>query len=201
MSDMGHSAAPRPGGGFNPGMGQFGEHIDEAAMMKAMQAKGLQQQQASASTVPTPQPSHQQAPSPPSDMGSFTDELFVKPAQDFVKGIKDLASLDTWLNIKPSPEQEQERARKEVMLKRFNKMTDEEQEIFKLKYQERIKKQQMEEEEKNRKKQIEMQQQQSLNMPHKAQSGPVGPGMSGSQKAKAQLDWDRQRQDSTASAG
>src|SRR5690606_16195689 len=110
--------------------------------------------------------------------------------------------LDMWLGIQPSPQQEQERARKEVMLKRFNKMTDEEQAIFKQKYQERLKKVQLEEEEKQRRKQLEAQQQkQSFKIPSKAASGPVGPGMGGKQKAKAQLDFDRQRMDQGQKVG
>lgn len=197
----GPSAAPRPGGGFNAGIGQPDEHLDEAAMMKAMQTKGLQQQQASASNAPTPPPSTQQQHAP-SDMGSFTDELFVKPFEDIKRGFKDLFDLEKWLGIEPTPEQVQELERKKILLQRFNQLTDQEQMIAKQRYQERIEKQKLEEEEKQRRKQQEaQQQQQSLNMPHKAQSGPVGPGMSGNQKAKAQLDWDRQRQDSTQSMG
>ena len=198
----GHTAAPRPGGGFNAGMGQFGEHLDETAMTKAVQQKGMQQQQASASTAPTPPPAHQPTQSPPSDMGSITDELFVKPFEDLKSGFADLADFNMWLGIEPTPEQEQERARKEVILKRFNKMTDDEQAITKQKYQEHMKKKQMEEEEKHRQKQLKAQQdQQSFKVPGKAPSGPVMPGMSGSQKAKVQLDFDRVRMDQGQKVG
>lgn len=196
----GPSAAPRPGGGFNPGMGQFGEHLDEAAMMKAMQTKGMQQQKASASTSPTPLSSAQK--NQPRDMGSLKDELITYPLQDLIDGFKSIWDLDAWLGIEPKPGQEEERARKEIMLKRFNKMTDEEQAIFKQRYQERLKKMQMEEEEKARQKQMKEQQaHQSLQIPSKAASGPVGPGMGGKQKAKAQLDFDRQRMDQGQKVG
>lgn len=190
MQSSGHSAAPRPGGGFNAGMGQFGEHLDEAAMMKAMQTKGQHQQQASASNVPTP-PSAQQKTAPPREMGSLVEELFQRPFQDFIGGLKSLGDLDMWLGIEPTPEQEQERARKEIILKRFNQLNDEQQAIAKQRCQEDLQRKQAEEEEKERRKQQEAQaQQQSLNIPHKAANGPVGPA-SAKQKASTQLQSDR----------
>jgi hypothetical protein len=202
MPSSGHSAAPRPGGGFNAGMGQFGEHLDEAAMMKAMQTKGMQQQKASASTSPTPLSSTQKNQKPPRDVGSLKDELITYPLQDLIGAFKSIWDIDAWLGIEPSPAQEQERARKEVMLKRFNKMTDEEQAVFKQRYQERMKKMQMEEEERQRQHQMkEQQSQSSIQVPGKAASGPVGPGMSNKQKATNQLNFDRQRQDKTSSMG
>lgn len=200
MPSNGHSAAPRPGGGFNAGMGQFGEHLDEAAMMKAMQQKSQQQQKASTTTVPTPLNAQNRSHQPSRDVGSFSEELFQRPLQDLWEGIKSMADLDMWLGIEPTPEQEQERARKEVILKRFNQLTDEEQSIAKQRYQEHIQRQQAEEEEKHMRKQRE-EQQSSLVMPSKAPSGPVGPGMSGKQKASAQLNWDRQRSDQAQKVG
>lgn len=44
---------PRPGGGFNPGMGQFNDHMDEQAMQSAMKQKALSQM-AGAQTGPNP---------------------------------------------------------------------------------------------------------------------------------------------------
>jgi hypothetical protein len=202
MQSSGHSAAPRPGGGFNAGMGQFGEHLDEAAMMKAMQTKGMQQQKASATTSPTPLASTQKNQKVPRDVGSLTDELIKYPLEDLMDAFKSIADIDMWLGIQPSPGQEQERARKEVILKNFNTFTDEEQAIAKQRYQERMKKMQMEEEEKHRQKQLKAQQQQeSFKVPGKAASGPVGPGMSGKQKATNQLNFDRQIQDKSSSLG
>lgn len=199
MQSKGHSAAPRPGGGFNAGRGPFGGHLDETAMMEAMQAKGLQQQKASASTSPTPHSSTQQQPR---DVGSLKDELFTYPAQDLVGSFKSVFDLDTWLGVQPTAEQEQERARKEVLLKRFNQLTDQEQAVFKQRYQERLKKLQLEEEEKAQRRQAEEQQRQaSITLPRKAASGPVGPGMGAKQKAKAQLDFDRQRMDQGQKVG
>lgn len=203
MPSAAHSVTPRPGGGFNPGMGQFGEHLDEAAMQQAIGQKSLQQQKASFAKTPTPltaQQKNQKAPA--RDMGSLTDELIKRPFEDLMDGFKSLADLNMWLGIEPSPEQDQERARKEVILKNYNRMTDEEQAIVKQKYQERTQRMQAEEEEKQKRQQLEAQQQHaSIQVPTKAASGPVGPGMSGNQKAKAQLDWDRQRMNGPASAG
>lgn len=197
------STRPRPGGGFNAGMGQFGEHMDEAAMAGAVQQKALQQQKASLISSPMAQSSSQKnQKSPPSDMGSLTEELFVKPFNSLVDGFKSIADLNMWLGIEPTEEEEQERERKKVMLQRYNQMTDEEQAITKRRYQERMQRLQAEEEEKQRQKELAAQQQQAtLQMPTKAASGPVGPGMSKKQKATAQLNFDRQRQDKTAGAG
>ena len=46
--------APRPRqmGGFNPGMGDSNEHLDESAMQAAVQQKGMQQQAADPGTSP-----------------------------------------------------------------------------------------------------------------------------------------------------
>ena len=200
----GSSARPRPGGGFNAGMGQFGEHLDEAAMQQASQQKSLQQQGASTTKTPTLKPTtpaaQQSAVS--RDMGSFTDELFKRPAQDFWEGIKSLADLNTWLGVDTSAEDAQERAHKEIILKNFNQLTDEEQVVAKQHYQARIKKLQAEAEEKERQKQLKTQEEQAtLHMPASPKKGPIGPGMSGSQKAKAQVDWDRQRLSGPANVG
>jgi hypothetical protein len=47
----------------------------------------------------------------------------------------------------------------------------------------------------------EQQSQASIQVPGKAANGPIGPGMSGKQKATNQLNFDRQRQDKTSSMG
>lgn len=194
----GSTSRPRPGGGFNAGMGQFGEHLDEEAMKKAMSNKGSQQQGASTSGLPSASSVTKQSSGPL----SLTDELLKNPLKDMGNSLKSLADLNTWMGIKPSEEDAQERAHKEIMLKNFNKLTDEEQAVAKQRYQERMKKLQAEEEEKERQKQLKAQQaQESLNMPASPQKGPIGPGMSGSQKAKAQLDWDRQRLSGPANVG
>jgi hypothetical protein len=44
---------PRPGGGFNPGIGHFTDHLDEQAMQQAMKQKALSQM-AGAQTGPSP---------------------------------------------------------------------------------------------------------------------------------------------------
>lgn len=204
MPSAAHSVSPRPGGGFNPGMGQFGEHLDETAMQQAIGQKALQQQQSSFAKTPQALTAQQKnlKPTPPREVGSLTDELIKRPFEDLMDGFKSLADLNMWLGLEPTEEQQQERARKEVILKNFNRMTDEEQAIVKQKYQERMQRMQAEEEEKQRRQQIETQQQHaSIQVPTKAASGPVGPGMSGNQKAKAQIDWDRQRMTGPSSAG
>lgn len=203
MPSAAHSVSPRPGGGFNPGMGQFGEHLDEAAMQQAVGQKALQQQKASFAKTPTPTTQQKNLKAnPPREVGSLADELIKRPFEDLMDGFKSLADLNMWLGIEPTEEEQQERARKEVILKNYNRLTDEEQAIVKQKYQERMQRMQAEEEEKHRRQQLEAQQKHAtIQVPTKAASGPVGPGMSGSQKAKAQLDWDRQRMNGPASAG
>ena len=40
---MGGGSRPRPGGGFNAGLGQFNEHLDEQALQQAVGQKQLHQ--------------------------------------------------------------------------------------------------------------------------------------------------------------
>lgn len=203
MKPAGPSFRPRPGGGFNAGMGSFGEHLDENAMQQAVQQKALAQQSSSQTTTPTPQSNAHQHASPPREVGSLTEELFTRPAEDLYQGVRSIFDLNAWLGLdQKTPEQEQERARKEMILKRFNQLTEEQQAVARQMYEERLQRQRAEESEKEQKKQLEAQQeQQAVMAPSSPQKGPIGPGMSGKQKATAQLQWDRQRLNQPQGAG
>lgn len=206
MSAAAQASRPRPGGGFNAGMGQFGEHMDEAAMQQALAQKAMSQQSGSTATVPTPKPASPQTNVPPKadsfrEVGSLKDELVVRPLQDLWHGFKSIFDLRAALGLnEKTSEQQQELARQEMILKRYNQLTEEQQAIAQKNYQERLAKQQQEEQEKQQKAEAEQRQHQTIQAPSKAASGPVGPGMSGKQKAKAQLDFDRQRMSGPSSA-
>ena len=83
----------RPGGGFNSGMGQFGEHLDESAMQQAMTQKALAQQQANPQTAAAAAAGAKQAAQPasqqqPREVGSLGDELLKRPFHDIWHEIK-----------------------------------------------------------------------------------------------------------------
>jgi len=194
------SFRPRPSGGFNQGVGQFGEGFDESIAKQAMQQKALGQQQvasggaaaAAAGQKMKGQPSAQR---PPRSVGSLTDELIKRPVQDIGKELSEFFSLNTWLGIDPHTEDPQKKQRLTAAHKRYQQLDQEQQAFARQKYQEDMKKKQLEEQEKERKKRMQEQekQNQALPMPSSPKKGPIGPGMSGKQKAAAQLQHDRQR--------
>lgn len=192
------SIRPRPGGGFNQGLGQFGEGFDESVANQAMQQKALGQQQvapAGAAAAAAGQQAKSQQPQarPPRELGSLQDELLVRPSKDIWQETKQFFSLNTWLGINPNTEDPQKKQRLSATHKRYQQLDQEQQAYARKKYQEEMKKKQAEEQEKEHKKKLQEQQKaQDLPMPSSPKKGPIGPGMSGKQKVAAQLQHDRQ---------
>ncbi len=203
---------PRPGGGFNPGFGQMNEHLDESAVQAASQQKALQQTAGSVSANPPSGPGAaapgglpagpSSEPVKPRAMGSIPEELVVRPAKDIVKGLASLFDLNAWLGIPKQVDDPQTQARKQQMLQRFNRLTDEQQAEAKRRYDLNLKKKQQAEQEKQAREQQQRQQEaQSLEMPSSPQKGPVGPGSSKKQKAANKLQQDRKTLSGPSSVG
>ena len=192
-------------GGFNSGLGNFSdEHIQENDMQAAMQQKAMSQfagnaTQAAGAGTPGPQgqspfgtPVPGEKPQEPRPVGSLTDELIKRPAKDIARGLLSLFDLNALLGIKPGEDDPAQQAKRKQMLNRFNKLTQEQQDIAKQRYQLEMKKKQQEEQEKQAKKQREEQQKaNSVELPSSPKKGPVGPGGSKKQKAVQKLEQDR----------
>lgn len=193
-------------GGFNPsmGMGGFDEHLDENAMQAAAKQKTLSQQSSTSvgtSAAPSatntagsanPLPQTQVPPPPPREVGTLTEELLKRPAQDIYRGLAQFFDLNTLLGIDPKADDPQTQARKKQIHQRWNKLTEEQQAVARQKYQEEMQKKQREEQEKQQRKQAEEQQKnQQFQVPSGPQKGPVGPGGSGKQRAVQKLQQDR----------
>lgn len=212
MTATAHSSSfrPRPSGGFGTGMGQFGEHLDEAALQQAVTQKQLGQQQAAGAGSPqgvaTSQnplsPSAVRQPTPPREVGTLTEELITRPAVDVVKGLLSLFDFSAALGLKPpetkSPE---EKARATATHQRYQKLNQEQQAFARKKYQETIQKKQAEQEVAERQKQQRQQAAaQEIVIPSSAQKGPIGPSGSSKQRAVTKLQHDRQTLGGPASA-
>jgi hypothetical protein len=185
---------PSQMGGFSPGMGGFGEHMDEKTIQSAMQQKSTQQQSSATNPQPT-QPAHQPAkqPAPPREVGTFADELIQRPTTDIIKGLAEIFDINTLLGIKntDTPEQQQ---RKKKLHQNFQQFTEEEKQLAQKKYQEAMEKKKIEEEEAERKRQAEEQKnQQAIAPPSGTQKGPVGPGSGQSKKQDAVGQLQQQR--------
>lgn len=198
---------PRPGGGFNQGMGQFGEHLDEEALQQAVSQKQLSQQHAVGAGNPqgvqtgTNPLDPSSPPTPPRELGTFTEELITRPAVDVAKGLLSLLDFSAALGIKP-PESKtpEEKARIQATHARYQKLNQEQQAFVRKKYQEEMQKKKSLQEEEERKKQAQQQAMQDLVMPASPQKGPVGPVGSSKQRAVSKLQQDRQTLGGPASA-
>jgi hypothetical protein len=184
------SFRPRPGGGFNPGMGQFGEHMDDDAAQQAVGQKALGQQSVStAQQKPATPPPVQQTP--PREVGSIADEA-KRAASDVWSEIKQFFSLHTWLGINPDTLTQEEKQQASQFHQNWNKLTQAEQEVAQKKYQESMQKKKQEEEEQLRQEEEKRRSEaQPIQAPSGPKKGPVGPGGSKKQKATQQLQQDR----------
>lgn len=196
------SARPRPGGGMNPGMGDFGEHLDEAAMAQAAKQQALTQQSSSAkpSANTGSSLSHNNYTNLTSlDPKELTNELVLKPAKDIGKSFIDgliqasgLSYLGLDFHKEPDPE---EKARLQQIASRYKALNEEQQAVARQIYEQNLQRQQQEEAERQQKKQMEEEAQAaSLVVPSTPQKGPIGPaGNSSKQRAITKLNNDRQR--------
>lgn len=196
----------RPGGGMNQGLGQFGEHLDESALAQAGAQKALSQaaaDPAGAMSAAQGQKIKQQMQDggvgqpdrPPRSVGSITDELIKRPAQDIWAEIKSFFSLNTWLGIKANTIDPIKKQKQMATHRRWQQLNQEQQALAKQKYQEELKKKELEEEEKQRRKQAEEEQkQQQVVMPSSPKKGPVGPASGQSKKKQTTQLMQQQRQ-------
>ncbi len=198
MKPAGPTYRPRPGGGFNTGMGQFGEALDESAMQQAGAQKALTQQSASPAGMPvkpggdTGAMGSQKAPRP---VGSLTEELINRPVKDIFDELKQFFSLNTWLGIKPETTDPQKKAKMAAVHKRYQSLTEEQQQVAKRQYQEQMQRKKQEEEEKERKKTLEKRNKEndSLPMPSSPKKGPIGPASGKSKKSNTTEMLNQQR--------
>lgn len=201
----GSGVRARPGGGFNPGMGQFNEHLDESAFQSSVTQKMLGQQQGkptgaamgaaakasqAAANANSATAGAARAPRP---VGSLSDELITRPAHDLVAELSQFFSLNNWLGISPITKDPAEQQKRQVMVRRYQQLLEEDRARFRQSYQMEQKRKEQEKQEEARKKQEEAQQKQrSLQMPSSPKKGPVGPaGGSRKKQASAMLEQDR----------
>lgn len=199
---MGGSFRPRPGGGFNTGMGQFGEHLDESAMQQAVGQKALSQQQANpqagaAAAAGARQAGQRANPQQPRSVGSLTDELIKRPLHDIWNEVKQFFSINTWLGINPNTDDPQKKQKLASFHQRFNKIEQEDQAQVKKTFQLREQQIKQQKEEEHQKKMAEQKQkeQSAIVPPSGSKKGPIGPASGKSRKSNAitQLTQNRQQ--------
>lgn len=195
---------PRPGGGFNQGIGHFNEHLDEQSMQSASQQKALTQQVADPRTAQAVAQGQNQAqsgiPSAPREVGSLADELIKRPARDIWNEVKQFFSLNTWLGIKPAEDPEK-RAKQKQIHQRYSQLTQEQQAEARKRYERELQKKQAQQQEEEQRKQAEAQQNaQTVEVPSSSQKGPQGPAGSKKQKAVTKLQNDRKQLGGPSSA-
>lgn len=202
---------PRPLGGFNQGIGDFNEHLDENAMQAAVQQKALGQQATSAaqnqtggSALQMQQPQGQEPaaqPPKPRELGTIPEELVKRPVADIIKGLQSFFDINALLGINPEQDDPQTQARKKQMLQRWQGLNNEQQEYAKKVYQQNLqKKEQAEKEEQMKKEEAEKRKAQTLVMPSSPSKGAVGPGGQHKPKAVQKLEQDRKSLGGPASA-
>lgn len=212
---------PRMSGGFNAGPGGgFNEHLDENALQQAMGQKAFSQQASSqqsslqsgqgGSKAQTDFSKLQSGDLPPGmeglaggagtkapkprEVGSFKDELLVRPVQDVIKGLKSLFDINALLGVNPQVDSPEEQAKKRQMHQRWQKLDQEQQQVAQANYQKEVQKKQAEEEERMRKaQQEEAARANAIQAPSSPQKGPKGPGGSKKQKAVTKLQNDRKQ--------
>jgi len=196
----GGGVAAMQGGGFRGGFGHFNEeHLEEQSFASSAKQHQLTQQTSNAAQSTTGGSALQQAgvsqESPqrlkdPREVGTIKEEA-KRVFSDVIDELKGFFSLSDLLGIKPgdTPEQQQ---KKQAVLQRYNKLSDEQKQIAQKNYQEKMQRQKREEEEKQRKQQQEAQAK-SANIapPSSPKKGAAGPAGSKKQKAITQLQQDR----------
>ncbi|MDQ3008084.1 MAG: hypothetical protein M3Q81_00635 [bacterium] len=188
------SAQARPHGGFNQGLGNFNEHLDENALHAASQQKALAQQ-GSTATGQTPPPGNAPGTQPaaePRDVGSISEELLTRPVSDIKEELSAFVDINLLLGLsyEDDPETQQ---KKQQLHQRMQKLTAAEQERTHQLYQEKMqRKRQDEEEALQRKQQQQAAAANTLVVPTGKSDGAVGPGGTGKQRAAQKLQQDRQ---------
>ncbi|MBP7768311.1 hypothetical protein KA082_00555 [Candidatus Woesebacteria bacterium] len=220
MSQM-QSVRPRPSGGFQQGLGQFNEHLDEQAMQQAAKQQALTQQSATPATTPTAAQALAGAAGMPTDLSelaaggagaeggtqaaqspSFFDAVIAQPVQDLAKTILEALHLDTLLGLMGSSDTPQDKAKKQAMMRRYNELTQEEQAVARATFQRRQQEEKRRlEEEQARKHRAEQARAQSIAVPASPQRGSEGAGQSRKSQAVSKLEQDRKTLSGPQSAG
>jgi len=184
-------------GGFNQGFGDFNEHLDENALQAATHQKTLAQQGTTSGPAPIQPPAGSQpgagTPSaPPREVSTIKDELVNRPIQDIGKELAAFFDINALLGIKPEVDDPQTQAHKKQLHSRWEKLTQEQQQLAQKNFQmEMEKKKQQQELEAQQKEQAERSRADTLVVPTSRQTGTNA--QAGSRKANvvAQLEHDR----------
>ena len=137
------------------------------------------------------------APQPPSEVGTVREEIG-KFGTQLTDELKQFFSLNYWLGIDPngsmSPE---DQAKARQVHSRYQQLDQEQQQVARQLYQEKMQKQRMREQEEQRRRQRDAQQNQGFSMPSGPQKGPVGPSGNKKQQAAQRVQKSRTTNDST----
>lgn len=185
----------RPGGGFNMGGDEFGEHLDDKAMAQAAQAHQQTQNAADPSAVPTSGiPQEKGGKAQPGESQSFAEylksELGDGVVDSLAKTFLGPLGIETLLtpNENDTPEEKQKKVQ---MLQRWGQINEEQKQAAQLLYkQDMEKKKQEQEEEMLKKQQEEERKAQTLVMPSSPKRGHAQGG-SGKQRAEQTLEQQR----------
>jgi hypothetical protein len=191
----GPSPVVRQSGGMRQSFGDFdSERMEGQAVQSAVSQKKAQQKGSSVPTNKTGQSAQQQQgqaqPPKPREVGSLWEELFVRPLSDIKDGLKSFFDLNSLMGINPEQDTPEEIAKKREMHRRYQQLTEAEQQEAKKKYELRMKQKQEEEKQKELKRQqIEEQKKASIAPPSGKNDKPglfVG-GKSGKARAQNRL--------------
>ena len=188
----GSSSVVRQSGGTRQSFGDFdSERMEDQAIQSAVQHKSAQQKVGSVPTNKIGQSAQQQQgsaqPPKPREVGSLWEELFTRPASDIKDGLKSLFDLNSLLGINQEQDTPEEIAKKRAMIKRYQQLTDEEQQEAKKKYQLRMHQKQEEEKQKELKRQQIEEQKKAMIAPPAGKDDKPGLFVDGkSSKARAQ---------------
>lgn len=202
----GSSVRPRPGGGMNQGLGQFGEHLDEAAMGQAIAQKVAGQAGASAkpgsaanSKLPPSSVSHQQQSPLDALAPSELKQAFTQPAKELSKGFIDqllqASGLD-FLGIDSGKEVDQEEAQRlQIIAGNYQRLNEEQQAVARANFERELARKRAMEEEAQQAKAAkeEAAAAEAVMPPSSPKNGPIGPAGSDKQRAVTQLQQNRQR--------
>ncbi len=185
------------------GMSTFdSEKMEQQAIQGATQQKAVAQQSGNTGTKrdPTSQ-QHQSSSVSPREVGSFVDELVKRPSHDVATEVMNFFDINALLGINTDDTPE-EKNKKTQLHQRYQRLTQEEQQVAQRKYQEKLQKKQ-EEEKIQQQQEQEEKQKEATALPSVGKVNKRGTAlMGGSQKKKAaaRLAHDRQRMGKIAGA-
>lgn len=187
----GQSSVVRQSGGTRTSFGDFdSERLEDQALQSAVSQKGAQQKTGSVPTNKTSQSNQQQTQTqqkPPREVGSLWEELFVRPLTDIKDAFKSFFDLNNLFGINTEQDTPEEIAKKKEMHRRYQQLTEAEQQEAKKQYEKRLKQKQEEEKQKEIKRQQIEEQKKAAIAPPAGKSNKPGLFVGGkSGKARAQ---------------